>query len=148
MGMLYILIIPYATFPLNVLFFHFILQLNCFVCSHCFCYIGSIELQIGRRLYLQALGLSTQKEKAFESSSYNFEEACPIELSDEDGHSHEKNSDDLQSASSDTNEIDLLPKEVIESLMNGSLALPYSKQFTLPSIVPCPGGCEEEHYCR
>eukprot|EP00268_Persea_americana_P008899 TRINITY_DN1348_c1_g1_i2.p1 TRINITY_DN1348_c1_g1~~TRINITY_DN1348_c1_g1_i2.p1 ORF type:complete len:494 (+),score=102.90 TRINITY_DN1348_c1_g1_i2:197-1678(+) len=122
-------------------------KLDCLVCSHCFCYIGSIELQIGRRLYLQALRLSKHKETTFESSSDYSEEDCPIELSDEDNNFHAKNLDKLQSASSDTNEINLIPKEIIESLMNGGLALPYSKQFPLPSIVPCPGGCEEEHYC-
>lgn len=41
-----------------------------------------------------------------------------------------------------------LPKENIESLMNGELALPCSKEFPLPSVVPCSGGCKEAYYCR
>lgn len=95
---------------------------------------------------MQAFRLSKHKETTFEPSSDHSEEDCQV--SDEDNDSHATNLDKLQSASSDTNEINLIPKEIIESLMNGGLALPYSKQFPLPSIVPCPGGCEEEHYCR
>ncbi|XLS71007.1 hypothetical protein HN51_027872 [Arachis hypogaea] len=30
-------------------------KIDCFVYSFCFCFIGFIELQIGRRLYLQGL---------------------------------------------------------------------------------------------
>jgi hypothetical protein len=34
----------------------FTLQIDCLVCSFCFCFIGSIELQIGMRVYLKDLG--------------------------------------------------------------------------------------------
>lgn len=45
-------------------------------------------------------------------------------------------------------ERDLPPKEMIESLLNGDLSLPFTDRFQLPEIVSCPGGCEEEKYCR
>lgn len=41
-----------------------------------------------------------------------------------------------------------LPQGVVESLMNGQLILPFSKEFPLPPSVPCPGGCGEAYYCR
>ncbi|CAB4274237.1 unnamed protein product [Prunus armeniaca] len=37
------------------------LQIDCLVCSFCFRFIGSVELQIGRRLYLQELGVSASQ---------------------------------------------------------------------------------------
>ncbi|XLR27462.1 hypothetical protein S83_055362, partial [Arachis hypogaea] len=40
-----------------------------------------------------------------------------------------------------------LPEGVVESLMNGQLNLPFSKEFSLPSAVPCLGGCGEAYYC-
>lgn len=41
-----------------------------------------------------------------------------------------------------------LPHTTIQSLMDGSLRLPYSENFPLPSVVPCLGGCKEAYYCR
>lgn len=41
-----------------------------------------------------------------------------------------------------------LPREAVESLMNGGLTLPYSDKFPLPSPVSCFGGCGEVYYCR
>eukprot|EP01018_Ginkgo_biloba_P008866 Gb_20232 [translate_table: standard] len=40
-----------------------------------------------------------------------------------------------------------IPEEVIESLLNGKLALPYSERFPLPAVINCIGGCSEEYYC-
>ncbi|KAK4398020.1 Histone-lysine N-methyltransferase ATXR2 [Sesamum angolense] len=37
-------------------------MIDCLVCSFCFRFIGSIELQIGRKLYLQELGVSAVDE--------------------------------------------------------------------------------------
>lgn len=91
------------------------------MCSYCFCFIGSVEAQIGRRLYLQSLGIYGEKE---------CEKEHPI---------HSTN---------DKMERDFPPKEMIESLLNGDLSLPFTNQFELPEAVPCPGGCEEEQYCR
>nr|XP_016436451.1 PREDICTED: histone-lysine N-methyltransferase ATXR2-like [Nicotiana tabacum] len=36
-------------------------KVDCLVCSYCFCFIGSIELQIGRKLYLAQLGVSRNR---------------------------------------------------------------------------------------
>ncbi|KAJ3693637.1 hypothetical protein LUZ60_009117 [Juncus effusus] len=95
-------------------------KVDCYVCSYCFKFIGSIEIQIGRKLYLQSLGL-------------NCETKCH-----EDSFSH-----------TEKDEIDreLPPKELIEALLNENLSLPFSNQFDLPKVVSCPGNCEEEHYC-
>lgn len=106
---------------------------ECLVCSLCFRFIGSVELQIGRKLYFQQLGVSTD---------------CGSKLSDGEGNScmevHDKCRD---CSSSSSREKTNLPKEVVESLMNGEIALPHSKKFSLPSIVSCPGGCREAYYC-
>ncbi|XP_058072762.1 histone-lysine N-methyltransferase ATXR2-like isoform X3 [Magnolia sinica] len=123
-------------------------KVDCLVCSYFFCYIGSIEFQIGRKLYLQSLGLPANTEHDHETSSHSLEEACLVELSDEEDNTPTVNHDSLQScSSSNMKNNNLVPKEVLEALVNGSLALPHSKQFTLPSVIPCPQGCEEEHYC-
>ncbi|KAF3325646.1 histone-lysine N-methyltransferase ATXR2 isoform X1 [Carex littledalei] len=95
-------------------------KVDCLVCSYCFRFIGSVEAQIGRRLYLQSLGIYGEKE---------CEKEHPI---------HSTN---------DKMERDLPPKEMIESLLNGDLSLPFTNRFELPEAVPCPGGCEEEQYC-
>ncbi|KAK3184333.1 hypothetical protein Dsin_031619 [Dipteronia sinensis] len=42
----------------------------------------------------------------------------------------------------------VVPKEVVDSLMNGGLVLPYSTEFPLPSATSCPWGCKEAFYCR
>ncbi|KAL7207833.1 hypothetical protein ACSBR1_029728 [Camellia fascicularis] len=96
-------------------------KIDCLVCSFCFCFIGSIELQIGRKLYLQDLGVSTNNEL------------------------HHRSSKECGSNSSKYRTP--LPKEIVESLMKGELVFPYSKQFPLPSIISCPGGCRESYYC-
>ncbi|PKA63705.1 Histone-lysine N-methyltransferase ATXR2 [Apostasia shenzhenica] len=103
-------------------------KVDCFVCSRCFCYIGSVEVQIGRKLYLESLGLTTM-DCDHQSEDQSFLQ----ENDDETGSSAHKNNS--------------FSMDVLQLLMDGNLFLPYSKQFTLPTIVACPGGCEEEHYC-
>ncbi|KAJ1698168.1 hypothetical protein LUZ63_006680 [Rhynchospora breviuscula] len=95
-------------------------KVDCIVCSYCFRFIGSIEAQIGRRLYLQSLGICGDKE-------------C-----DKEHHSH---------STKEKMECDLPSKEMIESLLNGDLTLPFTDRFALPEVVSCPAGCEEEKYC-
>ncbi|KAF5200518.1 Histone-lysine n-methyltransferase atxr2 [Thalictrum thalictroides] len=110
-------------------------KVDCLVCSYCFRFIGSIELQIGRKLYLQNLGLSARME-------------CATESSDEEDDSLTADHDKLgQCSSSNPKKKIPLPKETIESVMNGYVELPYSKQFPLPSAVSCSGGCGEAYYC-
>ncbi|XP_078437215.1 histone-lysine N-methyltransferase ATXR2 isoform X2 [Wolffia australiana] len=119
-------------------------KVDCLVCSYCFRFIASVELQIGRKLYLQSLGLSVKHE-------------CDIETLDkESGDEYENDpmdvqissrSNNMEGSSSPSRKGTDIPGEVIASLMNGNLTLPYSDRFPLPPVFSCPGGCEEEHYC-
>ena len=133
------------TFPI----FLFTLQIDCLVCSFCFRFIGSIELQIGRRLYLQDLGVSVNHESDLETFKHIPEDCCRTDSSDGEDNSLMNNHDNLGNcASSSSKERFPLPREVVESLMNGELVLPYSKEFSLPPVVRCAGGCGEAFYCR
>ncbi|XP_010240963.1 PREDICTED: histone-lysine N-methyltransferase ATXR2 isoform X2 [Nelumbo nucifera] len=120
-------------------------KVDCLVCSYCFRFIGSIELQIGRKLYLQDLGISSSKECVLETYSQPSKQCCADDSSNEDFMTD--NDDLVACTSSSQNDKIPLPKEVIQSLMNGNLVLPYSKQFSLPTVVSCPGGCGEAYYC-
>ncbi|XWS54312.1 hypothetical protein CRYUN_Cryun10bG0079500 [Craigia yunnanensis] len=113
-------------------------KIDCLVCSYCFKFIGSIEQQIGRKLYLKTLGLGI--------SPHN---GCRNNSSDEDQDNHYvQNHHNLENgASSGSNSTIPLTTMAVESLMNGELALPYSSKFPLPSVISCPGGCEEAFYC-
>ncbi|KAK7261070.1 hypothetical protein RIF29_27373 [Crotalaria pallida] len=108
---------------------HYHNKIDCFVCSFCFRFIGSIELQIGRRLYLQQLNASMSHD-CDEMDSFDEEEIT----------------EQCGSSSSSKTKIPL-PEGVVESLMNGQLILPYSKEFSMPPSVPCSGGCGEAYYC-
>lgn len=105
------------------------LQIDCVVCSYCFRFIGSIEFQIGRRLYLQSLGGSVDGTT---------ERHC---------HGNDAGSSTGCSGASSGNS-NAVPQEVLMSLMDGNTSLPLTDQFCLPSVVACPGGCEGELYCR
>ncbi|XP_073060880.1 histone-lysine N-methyltransferase ATXR2 isoform X2 [Primulina eburnea] len=96
-------------------------KIDCLVCSFCFQFIGSIELQIGRKLYFHDIGVSAVDECGSLNGA-----GC---------------------STSDSNEKIPLPRDVIDSLMNCGLQLPYSTEFPLPSVVPCLGGCKEAYYC-
>ncbi|KAG0487099.1 hypothetical protein HPP92_009194 [Vanilla planifolia] len=117
-------------------------KVDCFICSFCFRFIGSVELQIGRKLYLQSLGLSAKGE--CDQHGFPMSASGSSEFHNEEDNFHHQSSDNsgcnTHSKSSPT-------KEVLESLMNGDLLLPHSKQFLLPPVFPCSGGCEEERYC-
>lgn len=111
-----------------------LLQIECLVCSFCFRFIGSVELQIGRRLYLQELGVSASQD------------CCQADYS-----SDEEEEEDLGqcgSSSSGYKDKRPLPKGLAQSLMNGELNLPYSDKFSMPPAVSCPGVCGEAYYCR
>ncbi|KAL2331817.1 hypothetical protein Fmac_019398 [Flemingia macrophylla] len=116
---------------------HTLNKIDCLVCSFCFRFIGSIELQIGRRLYMQQL-------KANDSDGCN--------VGNSSKHCHDMDSSDedksSQQCTSDSSKTKVpLPEAVVESLMNGQLVLPFSEKFSLPPAVPCPGGCREAYYC-
>jgi hypothetical protein len=123
------------------LIFYFTLQIDCFVCSFCFRFIGSIEIQIGRRLYLTQLRANESHDCDVGSSSKSSKNCHQMDSSDE-----EESTWQCSSGSSKTKVP--LPEGVIESLMNGQLRLPYSEKFSLPPAVPCHGGCGEAYYCR
>lgn len=107
-------------------------KMDCLVCSFCFRFIGSIELQIGRKLYLQQLGVSVNHTE------------CDME--EEDNFSDGENSGACASTSSPGKKVEF-PRGIVESLMNGELKLPYSDKFSLPPAVPCAGDCGEAYYC-
>ena len=105
----------------------YIVQCSCFqfaqadalVCSFCYCFVGSIELQIGRRIH-----------------AYMQEEA------DKSGSDRTDCNEKMMRDNID------LPDGLVESLISGNICLPYSNCFPLPSIVSCIGGCKEEIFCR
>ncbi|KAM0862162.1 hypothetical protein ACQ4PT_045435 [Festuca glaucescens] len=106
---------------------HSLNKIDCVVCSYCFRFIGSIEFQIGQRLYLQNAGSSI---------GCHSERHC---------HGSESGSSTGSPGVTKGNSEDL-PLEVIESLITGETSLPFSDHFALPEIVSCHG-CEEERYC-
>ncbi|XVF66967.1 hypothetical protein PTKIN_Ptkin10aG0082400 [Pterospermum kingtungense] len=114
-------------------------KIDCLVCSYCFKFIGSIELQIGRKLYLKSLGLGISPHNECQNSSSDEE--------DQDNHYVQNHLHSENGASSSSTNTVPSPTMAVESLMNGELALPYSNKFPLPSVVSCPSGCEEAFYC-
>lgn len=106
------------------------------VCSFCFRFIGSIELQIGRRL------LSTVHEDKDETKEDHIDTV----------HGSRKNLCCRDSKTAKDNEKDIgcsrdLFSGVAEALINDSLHLPFTDLFTLPAITSCMGGCEDEFFC-
>ncbi|CAO2824445.1 unnamed protein product [Amaranthus hypochondriacus] len=109
-------------------------KMDCYVCASCFRFIGSIELQIGRKLYFDKLGAPSSNH-CHSDSSDGEDASCAVE-----------NNHGECSTSGSQNKIPL-SQEVIESLVDGQLSLPYSEKFPLPLPTPCCGGCGEEYYC-
>ncbi|XP_073003252.1 histone-lysine N-methyltransferase ATXR2 [Typha latifolia] len=122
-------------------------KVDCLVCSYCFHFIGSIELQIGRRLYLQSLGLSASKECQYQTLPHSSKEVCCTELVNVEENSVKDDNGNIGPSASRNLKDNFPSKEVLESLINGALSLPCTNQFALPPLIACPGGCEEEHYC-
>ncbi|KAL4188290.1 hypothetical protein AMTRI_Chr08g201730 [Amborella trichopoda] len=111
------------------------IPVDALVCSYCFRYIGSIELQIEFEL---GTSKHIHKEGCL-AESLHFGENHSVMA----GHS---DSDSASSSKSEDNAYLPLPKEVIESLINGELVLPYSKEFLLPSVISCVGGCAGDRH--
>ncbi|KAF8067452.1 hypothetical protein N665_1153s0020 [Sinapis alba] len=109
-------------------------KVDCLVCSFCFRFIGSIEKQIGRKLYFKNMGLSGC---CGGDSSESEEDECM---------KYNGNEEQCGGASSSSNHSSL-PQGVVSSLMNGEMALPHTDKFPLPSPLSCPGGCQEAFYC-
>ncbi|KAK3036698.1 hypothetical protein RJ639_031566, partial [Escallonia herrerae] len=119
-------------------------KIDCLVCDFCFRFIGSIELQIGRKLYI---GLLTGNESNRQKFSHTSKDCNEFDSSDGEDKSDLYCQSLAECASSSSNMKSPLDQEVIESLVNEKLVLPYSKCFPLPSVVSCPGGCKEASYC-
>lgn len=119
------------------------------VCSFCFCFIGSIEVQIGRRLLSsepEDRGNSPIVEEEEESLSYDFNaehKAGASCSSTSCCHSLENNHHTEEMVGSCRK----LPRGFPEALVTGNLHLPFSELFSLSPIVKCVGGCEEDLFC-
>ncbi|KAK3404552.1 hypothetical protein EUGRSUZ_K00860 [Eucalyptus grandis] len=123
-------------------------KIDCLVCSFCFRFIGTLELQIGRRLFFQDLGLSSSHGCDTGSCSNVSNEHGASDSSDGDDVTDEKIYEDSRTCASGSKRAKVpLPKEIVESLMNGEMVLPYSDKFSLPPVTPCSGGCQEAYYC-
>ncbi|XP_047334724.1 histone-lysine N-methyltransferase ATXR2 [Impatiens glandulifera] len=121
-------------------------KIDCLVCSFCFRFIGSIELQVSRRLYLQNLGVLANNECHKQTSSHVQEEYCEDYSLDDEKNSKAEDYSLHGECSISGSKNDSL-QEVVQSLMNGGLKLPHSGRFPLPSVFNCPGGCREAYYC-
>ncbi|KAK0590765.1 hypothetical protein LWI29_031385 [Acer saccharum] len=124
-------------------------KFDCLVCSFCFRFIGSIELQIGRKLYFQSIGVSANGGCDGETFSAVSKDCYDAGFSHMEEDSHLRTHENLENCASSSSSKDNIPvpKEVVDSLMNGGLVLPYSTEFPLPSAISCPGGCKEAFYC-
>lgn len=124
------------------------LQLDCFVCSFCYRFISSIEHQIGRKLYLQNLGVSTNHECDEGTTSDVAKDWNGSDSSDDEANLDIVDCPKLGACASSSSVKIPLPQEVVHTLMHEELVLPYSQEFSQPSVMPCRGGCSEGYYCR
>ncbi|KAI4319842.1 hypothetical protein MLD38_033395 [Melastoma candidum] len=122
-------------------------KIECMVCSSCFRFIGTVEQQIGRRLYLQSLGLSSSH--GCDADEKITDADVSSDTSDDENIGWGESNEEPGGSGSRTRENKKLcpPKEMVETLMRGEFLLPHSDKFLLPPIVPCPGGCKEVFYC-
>ncbi|XP_052177954.1 histone-lysine N-methyltransferase ATXR2 isoform X2 [Diospyros lotus] len=127
---------------------HFANKFDCLVCGFCFRFIGSIELQIGRKLCFQDLGVSANNECDGQTFLHMPEEKHKVDSSNGEDDLYKEDSRGLgECASSSSKYQTPLSEGVAQSLMNGELVLPYSDKFPLPEVIFCPGGCREAFYC-
>ncbi|KAI6672828.1 hypothetical protein NL676_000734 [Syzygium grande] len=123
-------------------------KIDCLVCSFCFRFIGTLELQIGRRLFFQDFGLSSSHGCDTGSCSDVSNDHGASDSSDGDDIMDEESYDDSRGCASGSKRAKVpLPKEIVESLMNGEIVLPFSDKFSSPPVIPCSGGCQEAYYC-
>ena len=109
-------------------------QTDALVCGFCYRFVGSIELQIGRRI------LAFMQEEVDNSGSTP-DDASPSSYVDQ-CFDHNDHNGRMPRGSIH------LPDGFVESLISGRVCLPYSELFHLPPIVRCFGGCNEEVFCR
>lgn len=151
--------------PLLILF-----QVDALVCAHCFQYVGSIELQIGRRLALNQPQASGKPAETPEAGTSDSEEGKESEISDDQVRKKGRGTEGVEFAEALDNpdglgtELDEegehyceeddsvdervpAPPETVAALLDGTLELPLSEQFPLPAVVECLGGCSDDVYC-
>lgn len=98
---------------------------------------------------MQDLGVAANNECDRQTFACLPKDTCQINSSDSEDDSYVKDPTSMEDCISSSSKYGTpLPKDIVESLMNGELVLPYSKQFPLPSVISCPGGCQEAFYCR
>ena len=120
-------------------------------CGHCFRHIGSVELQIARRILAAAAAQLNDQEQqeganvasgAATASAQQDGDSRGAALSASDGACEPTDADSDRAAALHGVDADL-----VQALQDGNEKLPHSAQVPLPEIVPCPGGCDEEAYC-
>jgi hypothetical protein len=119
------------------------------VCSYCFRYVGSLELQLARRLLHQE-GESVGDEEGSEEDMDRDEDVGHYMDKEEerDTTSHMDEDNENCGCERSTKPKKSLPPEALAALASGGLQLPHVEHFVLPPVVKCKGGCSEDIYCR
>jgi len=115
-------------------------------CGHCFRHIGSVELQIARRIL--AAAAAEHDNQAQQEGHKDGHSGGTSAL----GRQTDENHSDCACASADARggraaALNGVGAVLLEGLLNGCERLPHGAQFPLPAVVPCPGGCRDEAYC-
>ncbi|KAG0566079.1 hypothetical protein KC19_7G037000 [Ceratodon purpureus] len=116
------------------------------VCSNCFRYVGSIELQLARRLLQKDETLSEADDASDDDMDNNGETTTSMDDEVRDGDDMDEN-DEHCGCSGDSKKKKALPADAKAALASGALVLPYSNHFPLPPVVTCKGGCSDDVYC-
>ncbi|KAL2610826.1 hypothetical protein R1flu_022518 [Riccia fluitans] len=109
------------------------------VCSLCFRYVGTLELQIGRRLIPKLDGTDKYHDQDDTGSHSGGEEGSDMDFTEDD--------EDRCGCDGKPKKNKTISMELVNSLLKGELHLPDSERFLLSPITNCPGGCSEDVYC-
>ncbi|CAI5985196.1 unnamed protein product [Closterium sp. NIES-65] len=105
------------------------------VCSHCLRFIGPLEQAVARLLTWQK---GMREEEEVEKGEEDQEDAKE-DKEEKEGEEGSKEESPGEAAA---------VEGFIEQLSSGQLKLPHAECVgTLPSAVPCPGGCTQETFC-
>ncbi|KAL3682027.1 hypothetical protein R1sor_000049 [Riccia sorocarpa] len=118
-------------------------KVDALVCSLCFRYVGSLELQIGRRLVSKVEETTKFHSNDDTGSHSGGEDGSDMDLTDEKEGSDYDGCGCDGTAKNNKN----ISRELVDSLLTGDLHLPDSDRFPLSPITVCPGGCSEDVYC-
>ena len=117
-------------------------------CWHCFRHIDSVELQIARRILATAAAAeqddAEQPDGRGDGNSGGEPSKSARQTDDSRGDRACKSADAHASRAEALRSVDAV---LLEGLLNGCERLPYSAQFPLPAVVPCPAGCDDKAYC-